>query len=224
MPNPEYATKPPQIFHHGNRPAIYQAILDQCCHNIHITGKMKALLRYYAEQDNGWSPILKVIEAETGVPQNQVFDVRARIADKGVLEYRSGKHGNAGIIIIDWQRITIYAALTEPIRLSQADRKAHRESGYNPFKPKGQVSQVTDPRQPRIKDLPEFKILKVKTPIELSEAEAEALDRLERMTIEQYEAIFGKPKQYIDVALEEDRWTLANSIDQYQQAQPVNVA
>ena len=88
---------------------------------------------------------------------------------------------------------------------------------------KGFTSNENIGKLREIKDLPEYKLLKVNNPIDLSAAEAEALDRLERMSLEQYEAIFGKPEKYIDVALQEDRWTLINSIDQYQQAQPVNV-
>ena len=222
MPNPEYAGKPPQVIHLGGRPPNYHLLIERCCQNVHVSGALKRLLDYYAETANQWSPALKTISKETRIAANKIYELRAMLADKGLLQYERGRWGNQGYVIIDWPHIKIFAALTGPIKTSQADRRAHKASGYNPYRPPDQADIPS--RRLRVKDMPEYKTLKVNNPIPLTKAQADALDVLERLPVAEYEAMFGKPSKYIEVDQGDERREILDGIQEYQRKPNQDVA
>ena len=80
--------------------------------NIHLRRQATKLLLFYADQNNGFRPALKLIKRKTGIPENKVSEVRKRLIDRGLIAYEP-----EDFIMLDWQRIRTFAALEKPLRL-----------------------------------------------------------------------------------------------------------
>ena len=108
-----YVTNPPQIHHSGQKPDNWMQMIDDAAKNIHIRNQAVRLLKYYAQNGNGFRPALSLIEITTGIAANKISEIRKRLVQKGLIAYTGDK------IFIDWNHIRIYAGLDKPIRIPQ---------------------------------------------------------------------------------------------------------
>ena len=89
-------------------------ILD-AARNIHLRKQATELLLFYADQANGFRPALKLIGKKTGLPTQDISKIRKRLIDRGLIAYKPGNY-----IMLDWQRIRIFAALEKPLTLPRS--------------------------------------------------------------------------------------------------------
>ena len=111
--NNVYVSNPPQIHHSGQKPDNWMRMIDDAAKNIHIRSQAVRLLKYYAQNENGFRPALSLIEKNTGIAANKVSEIRKRLVKRGLIAYTGEK------IYIDWKHIRIYAGLDKPIRIPQ---------------------------------------------------------------------------------------------------------
>lgn len=121
-----YDYTPPQIIHYPERPLNYDALCRRCGDVVHLRKQGTALLRAYADCAAGWRPAKKTISNKIGLPANKIAEIRSRLVDKGLIAYSPQQY-----IIVDWRRITAYAALDAPISVPDAKGeetpRQHRE-------------------------------------------------------------------------------------------------
>lgn len=55
---------------------------------------------------------MKLIGKKTGLPTQDISKIRKRLIDRGLIAYKPGNY-----VMLDWQRIRIFAALEKPLRL-----------------------------------------------------------------------------------------------------------
>ena len=108
-----HVSNPPQIHHCGQKPDNWMQMIDDAAKNIHIRDQAVRLLKYYAQNGNGFRPALSLIKKKTGIAANKVSEIRKRLVKKGLIAYTGNK------ICIDWKHIRIYAGLDKPIRIPQ---------------------------------------------------------------------------------------------------------
>lgn len=111
--NNDYASNPPQILHNVQRPENWVQMIDDAAKNIHVRNQAVRLLKYYAQNENGFRPALSLIEMSTGLAANKISEIRKRLVKKGLIAYTGDK------IYIDWRHIRIFAGLEKPIRIPQ---------------------------------------------------------------------------------------------------------
>lgn len=182
--------KPARIIHFPDRPTNYTQIAKRAARNVHLGKSATALLCFYAGCGEGFRPAMQVIERATGIRFNAISRTRAELSDKGLIEYRSGK-----CLSVLWDRIRIFAALTEPIKTSQSDTAAMKARGYNPYKPQQARASPTPSKPKRICDTREFRLTRVLHPALLTETQARMLDFLEHCTDAEFQDILGVEKR-----------------------------
>ena len=87
------------------RPVYYRDMIRDCAGNIRLSKRQTALLAYYADCGNGFSPALKEIEKQTGIPANKVWEVRSVLLQRQLIDIV----GNA--LYIKWVRIRALAMM-----------------------------------------------------------------------------------------------------------------
>jgi len=105
-----YYDDPPAIYHEPYRPTRYIEMATNAAKNIHLHKQATALLLYYADSANSFRPACKTIEANTNISAKKVSEIRQSLVNRGLILYRQKT-----FIILDWKRISTFAALSEPI-------------------------------------------------------------------------------------------------------------
>ena len=98
---------PPQILHSEPRPKNYRQMIQDAANNIHMRKQATSLLECYASHANTFRPAAKVITSQTGIGKQDIWKVRQRLVEYGLIAYQS----YPGFIYIDWRRIRAYAQL-----------------------------------------------------------------------------------------------------------------
>lgn len=88
------------------------ALCSQCGASLFLSLKELTLLSYYAQQKSGFKPAVSRIIKETGLSRRTIFRVRQRLIDLGLIGLHKGR------LLIDWQRIRLFASL-EPDVISK---------------------------------------------------------------------------------------------------------
>lgn len=164
---------PPAIYHDPERPVNYHQMINDMASNIHLWQQATKLLHYYASLYDGFKPAKLTVNRNTGIPVDDVDRVRRQLVDHGIV-----CHLPKRCIILKWNRIAIFAMLDKPINNAR----------LRYFKPataeEGLISKhdKTNVRFPRLKDFPEFHLVKVKNDC-LTDTQQYIMDRLERMTV-----------------------------------------
>ena len=107
---------------------------------------------------------MELITRATGIPANKISQVRKRLVDKGLIGFDRQKE----IILIDWRRIRIFAALEKPLRLPN--------SGNYYFAPVRRETTV----KKTLKEL--GRQYRIRNTRELTSTEVYYYDRLEQLT------------------------------------------
>lgn len=104
---------PPIIKHINTRKGDERdALCSQCGASLHLSAKELMLLSYYTQQKSGFKPAVSRIISETGLSRRTIFRVRQRLIDLGLIGLHKGR------LLIDWQRIRLFASL-EPEAISK---------------------------------------------------------------------------------------------------------
>ena len=103
----EWYKEPPQILHSVTRAACYRQMIEAAANNIHMRKQATALLECYASHANTFRPAAKVITRQTGIGKPDIWKVRQRLVEYGLIAYQP----YPGFIFIDWRRIRTYAQL-----------------------------------------------------------------------------------------------------------------
>ena len=162
--------QPPAIYHSEPRPNNYVNMINDCATNIHLRPNATLLLQFYADQANGFTPSLGLINRSTGLAPNKIFELRQQLVNYGLINYSSEKH----FIHIGWSRIKAYAMLEQPLRLTRG------QCTFFPFteEPKLLRKRIT------LKQLGAK--YRIKEPRQLEPWEEEFYDKLEQMTEQEY--------------------------------------
>lgn len=83
--------------------------------NIHLRDQAARLLTFYANQRNSFRPALELIAKRTGLDAHDISKIRKRLIDRGLIAYEPGSY-----ILVDWDRIRIFAALEKPLTLPRS--------------------------------------------------------------------------------------------------------
>ena len=139
-------------------------MIQDAARNIHLRSQTEALLQCYAGHADHFRPSMELITRATGIPTNKISQVRKRLVDKGLISFDRQRE----IILIDWRRIRIFAALEKPLRLPN--------SGNYYFAPVRRETTV----KKTLKEL--GRQYRIRNPRELTPTEVYYYDRLEQLT------------------------------------------
>ena len=128
-----------------------------------------ALWLLYEDTQEGFRPSLKYVEDRTGIKSNKISEIRKELVDHGIIALTSEQ------IIIDWERVQIFASLEKPL-------PKHGKHTYAPVK----IDHADWSRVPLHKTR-EYSTLRYRNPLrKLAEWEEHFFDFLEQMTEEEY--------------------------------------
>lgn len=163
------AGNPPRIQHSEPRPQHYRAMIRDAAKNIHLRQQSTDLILCYASHADNFRPALKLITAQTGIPENKVSEIRKRLVSHGLIAYDH----QGEIIRIDWHRIRAFALLEKPLRLPRGKRYF--------FAPVRQVHHTE-------KTLAQLgRKYRIRNPRKLTDTEKHFYSRLEEMTEKEFQ-------------------------------------
>lgn len=97
---------PPKVTHlHCRAADERQALCQLCGAALHMSKGEIKLLRYYAEQQNGFKPALQHIANTLEMNRSQIFRNRRLLEQHGVILVQDDR------VYIDWQRIRLFSTL-----------------------------------------------------------------------------------------------------------------
>ena len=97
--------------------------------NIHLRKQATKLLLFYTDQAEGFSPVLALICARTGISKNKVSEIRKKLVQRGLICYDREFHK----IYISWNRLQAFAMLEKPLLLTRGKHT------FYPFEPELQT-------------------------------------------------------------------------------------
>ena len=114
MKNFFYLT-PPRIIHSEGKPSKQSIsdVINAAARNAKLTKKQTALLSFYANRSNGFTPAEKLVIKETGISERRLREVRNNLQNMNLIDYEcsSGYH----FIFINWLVIRGLALLDHPL-------------------------------------------------------------------------------------------------------------
>ena len=97
---------PPKVTHINSRAADNREELCSLCgSSLHMSKSEVKLLRYYAEQANGFKPALQHIANTIGISRFHVQRARKMLESHGVIKTDDDR------VYIDWERIRLFSTL-----------------------------------------------------------------------------------------------------------------
>lgn len=169
----EWFREAPQIIHSEPCPGCCSQMIRDAAKNIHIRNQATALLECYASHATGFRPAAELITQQTGIAANKISEVRKKLVDYGLIAYKN----DPGFIFINWQRISTYALLPEPLKLHQYKNyffaPVKNNSGKWAFLFRRTIGMLG-------------KRYRIRNPRKLSRKETRFFSLLEKMTEEEY--------------------------------------
>lgn len=184
---------PAEIHHKERRPSNFENIIFRAAINVDLTKNQTKLLTYYGQSAEGFKPAAKTIETKTGIKSNKISETRQALKNKGLIDFTPYKR-----ITVNWPLIQTFAALTEPIHITNRDRRANRESGHNPY------GMQSPKAAKRIYELDDYNRYKPLVKANLTQNEIKALHYYEGLTVAGFAEIFGQPQERQIKAPEDD--------------------
>ena len=191
----EYYTTPPQIIHTPYRPHGYMNLCQRCGRNLHLRSQATKLLCFYADQKDGFTPALKLIAKKTFIPENKIYEVRQRLADRGLICYKPEL-----AVVLNWNRITTFAALTKPITIPDAKAKETLKQHSERLKRLFQTALLEVPEEDQGKTIGTLIGQHGEGVDSLTPDQREAYDGVCRMTVREYSkwlSFDGKTGEYV---------------------------
>lgn len=131
-----------------------------------------ALWLLYEDTQEGFRPALKYVEDRTGIRSNKISEIRKELIIHGLIALTDEQ------LIIDWDRVRIFASLDKPL-------PKHGKHNYAPVR-----TDERDWSKIPLRKTHEYASLRFRQPMrQLSEWEEDFFDVLEEMTAEEYRQV-----------------------------------
>ena len=114
--------EPPLILHQSTKCSdVRDALALQCAIALHLSRAETRVLRYLASQSDGFRPALQHIADEAGVSRRSVVNARERLYGRRIVKLDRGK------LIVDWDRVRIFASLDPRMTRRKYNPRDYRE-------------------------------------------------------------------------------------------------